>query len=182
VGKQYEQINPDLRAWIEGQHVFFVATAPLAASGHVNCSPKGLDSLRIVDEHRVAFLDLTGSGAETIAHVRENGRIVLMFCAFEGPPRIVRLHGAAEVIPHTSPDWPQWSGLFPEHPGPRAVILIRTTRVSDSCGFSVPLMEYQGERDVLQRWIERNGVEHLPAYRREKNARSIDGLPAADFD
>lgn len=182
MGKVYEGISTELAAWIGSQPVFFVATAPLAANGHVNVSPKGLDCLRILDARRVAYLDLTGSGAETIAHVRENGRIVLMFCAFSGPPKIVRLHGRARLVTRRSTDWDRWLAHFPTMAAPRTVVVIDVTRVSDSCGYGVPMMEFKGHRDVLERWVERCGKENMPTYRRENNLRSIDGLAALDVD
>jgi Pyridoxamine 5'-phosphate oxidase len=180
MGKTYEAISPDLSAWISEQHVFFVATAPLAADGHVNTSPKGLDCLRVIGPRQVAYLDLTGSGAETIAHVRENGRIVLMFCAFSGAPKIVRLHGKGTVITRTSSKWTEWSGTFPRMAAPRSIIVVDVTRISDSCGYGVPRMDFLEDRDVLSRWAETKGPAALPEYRREKNANSIDGLPALD--
>lgn len=178
MGKVFESIHPQLATWIRRQHLFFVGTAPLSAEGHVNLSPKGLDTFRILDPLTVAYLDLTGSGAETIAHLRENGRIVFMFCAFEGPPKIVRLHGRGEVV---TPDSPQYSRLvadMPALPGIRSVILAHITRVSDSCGYAVPRYSYQSDRDGLQRWAENKGRQDILAYQAEKNARSIDGLPA----
>lgn len=180
MGKLYEEITPDLSAWISRQHVFFVATAPLDAGGHVNTSPKGLDCLRIVNPRQVAYLDATGSGAETIAHVRENGRIVLMFCAFSGPPKIVRLHGTGRVITRSSPDWSAWCSEFPAIAAPRSVIVIDVSRVSDSCGYGVPRMDFREDRDAMARWATTKGATALPAYRREKNTRSIDGLPALE--
>jgi hypothetical protein len=178
MGKVLESIDSELACWLEAQPVFFVATAPLSAEGHVNCSPKGGDALRILGPMEAAYLDYTGSGAETAAHVRENGRIVLMFCAFAGPPRIVRLHGTGEVV---TPDHTDWDGLasrFPSNPGMRAVMRVQVARVSTSCGFSVPLMDYQADRDTLDRWALNKGEEGLMQYRAEKNARSIDGLLA----
>lgn len=180
MGKTYETITPELAGWIAQQHVFFVATAPLAATGAVNTSPKGLDCLRIVGPRQVAYLDLTGSGAETIAHVRENGRIVLMFCAFSGPPKIVRLHGQGSVITKRSADWPAWSARFPAMAAPRSIIVIDVHRVSDSCGYGVPQMDFVQDRDVLDRWAKAKGADALPAYRRGKNTTSIDALPALD--
>jgi Pyridoxamine 5'-phosphate oxidase len=180
MGKTYESITPDIAEWIEQQHVFFVATAPLSAAGHVNTSPKGLDCLRITGPRQVAYLDATGSGAETIAHLRENGRIVLMFCAFSGPPKIVRLHGKGTVVTRTSPHWAAWLSRFPAIAAPRSVIVADVTRVSDSCGYGVPTMDFKEERDVLARWAATKGPAALPSYRREKNAQSIDGLPAID--
>ena len=182
MGKIYEDISPEAAAWLMRQPLFFVATAPLSGEGHVNCSPKGLDTFRVLDSLTVAYADLTGSGAETAAHLRENGRIVLMFCAFEGPPRIVRLHGRGEVIVPSSERWPGLSEKFPSHPSLRAIVRVDVTRVSDSCGYGVPHMTLVGERDVIDRWVATKGRENLPAYRKEKNARSIDGLPTANFD
>lgn len=180
MGKLYESITPPLTDWIYRQHVFFVATAPLAGDGHVNLSPKGLDCLRIVGPRQAAYLDVTGSGAETIAHVRENGRIVLMFCAFTGAPKIVRLHGTATVVTKTSPDWSQWCTKFPSLAGPRAVIVIDVTRISDSCGHGVPLMEFKEDRDAIARWVDTKGSDALVNYRGERNTKSLDGLPALD--
>lgn len=182
MGNTYSEITPELAAWIAHQKMFFVATAPLSAAGHINCSPKGLDSLRILDSRTVAYVDLTGSGAETAAHITENGRIVLMFCSFEGPPKIARLHGHAEVIVPSMPAWQQLAAQLPMQPGARAIILVHVRRVSDSCGYAVPKMQFVEERDVLQRWVQRKGLAALPQYRREKNASSIDGLPTAPFD
>jgi hypothetical protein len=180
MGKLYEAITPALREWIGNQKVFFVATAPLSAAGHVNTSPKGLDSLRILGERRVAYLDLTGSGSETIAHLRENGRIVVMFCAFDATPKIVRLHGRGSVIVPGMPQWGELRARFPGYEGARAIIDIEVSRVSDSCGFGVPVCAEPAERPTLQRWAQNKGPEGLSAYRRLKNSRSIDGLPALD--
>jgi hypothetical protein len=177
VGKLYDGISESLRNWIEQQRIFFVATAPLAADGAVNCSPKGLDSLRVLSSNEVAYIDLTGSGVETIAHVIENGRIVLMFCAFAGPPKIVRLHGLGTVMRPDTPEFERLRPLFPDHLGTRAIVHVRVTRVSDSCGYSVPLSDFRAERDTLTRWAAAKGVDGLADYRAEKNAASIDGLP-----
>lgn len=180
MGRTCEQINAELAAWIRQQRIFFVATAPLAQDGHVNCSPKGGDTFRILDPLTVAYQDLTGSGVETIAHLRENGRIVILFCAFEGPPRIVRLHGMGEVITDAHPDFSALSAYFPQNIGMRAVIRVKITRVSDSCGYAVPLFDYRGDRDALDKWAESKGEAKLEAYRKEKNTRSINGLPGLD--
>lgn len=180
MGKIYDQISDELAAWIRRQRIFFVATAPLAQDGHVNCSPKGGGTFRILDPFTVAYQDLTGSGVETIAHLRENGRIVVMFCAFEGAPKIVRLHGKGEGILPDHPDFHSLAALFPQEPGRRAIIRVRVTRISDSCGFGVPLFDYRGERDTLQKWAEGKGLVGLEVYRKEKNARSIDDLPGLD--
>ena len=179
--KLHEHIDGRLRAFIEAQHVFFVATAPLAADGHVNVSPKGMgDTFAVLDEHTVAYLDLTGSGAETIAHLRENGRITLMFCAFEGPPNIVRLHGRGRHVGLADPEFASYRGLFGDHSGTRGVVVVDVERVSDSCGYAVPLMSHDGDRDLLTRWADNRGEDGLAAYREAKNAVSIDGLPALD--
>jgi hypothetical protein len=177
MAKVHPNITPELRAFIEAQPVFFVASAPLAAGGHVNLSPKGLDSFRVLSPERVAYLDLTGSGNETAAHLRENGRVTFMFCAFAGPPRILRLYGTGEVVLPGDARWPELEALFPDYPGVRQVVTARIDRVQTSCGFGVPRMEYAGPRDQLIRWAEAKG-EALPRYRAEKNSRSIDGLPA----
>ena len=180
MGKDYERIDERLAGWLTAQPVFFVATAPLAADGHVNLSPKGADTLRVLDERTVAYLDLTGSGAETIAHVRENGRITLMVCAFSGPPQIVRLHGRGLVVRPGDAGFEELAGLFPDLPGIRTVTRVAIERVGSSCGYAVPLMRYEGERDRLHRWAEAKGADGLEAYRADKNAVSIDGLPALD--
>ena len=177
--KLHESITDRLRAFIEKQHVFFVATAPLSADGRVNLSPKGLDgTFAVVDEHTVAYLDLTGSGAETVAHLRENGRITVMFCAFEGPPNIVRLHGhGRHTVPGDS-EFDSLRGRFADHPGVRGIVVVDVDRVSDSCGYAVPLMSHDGDRDLLTSWAGHRGEAGLETYRAQKNATSIDGLPA----
>ena len=180
MGKVYTEINQEMVLWIRQQPLFFVATAPLEADGHVNCSPKGGDALRIIDPVTVAYQDLTGSGAETIAHLRQNGRIVFMFCAFEGPPKILRLYGQGEVMLAQHADFPSLSASFPENPATRAIIRVKLTRISDSCGFGVPLFDYLGPRDTLNKWAEAKGLSKLQEYRQNKNERSIDGLPAID--
>jgi hypothetical protein len=188
MGKTFDVIDARLRSWIESQPLFFVATAPLAEDGHVNVSPKGpIEMLRVLDETSVAYLDLIGSGAETIAHVSENGRIVIMLCAFEGPPRIVRLHGRAEVI---EADDARFDALvaradFPQVAVPqsrRAVVSVQLQRIADSCGYGVPLMSYEGQRPHMEAWAAKKlrvgGAEALRDYESEKNSLSIDGLPA----
>ena len=182
MGKAYEAITPELGEWIARQPVFFVASAPLAADGHVNLSPKGLDTLRILGPRRIAYLDLTGSGAETIAHVRENGRLALMFRAFSGPPKIVRLHGTATALTPSSADWSELRAKFPERLGARAIVDLRVTRIADSCGYGVPSFTGVAPRVALDRWTENKGAEGLRAYRRQYNSRSIDGLPALETD
>ncbi|MBX3015530.1 MAG: pyridoxamine 5'-phosphate oxidase family protein [Caldilineaceae bacterium] len=177
MGKVYEQISEKLAHWIRQQHIFFVSTAPRSDEGLINCSPKGLDTFRILDDHTVAYLDLTGSGVETIAHLKENGRIVVMFCAFEGAPNIVRLHGKGTVVEPTDPAFATLQPLFPTLPGTRAIIRIEVSRVSDSCGFAVPRYAYQEEREALIAYAETKGPAGMVAYRAQKNAQSIDGLP-----
>ena len=177
--KVHESITDRLRAFIERQHVFFVATAPLAGDGRVNLSPTGLDGTFVVlDEHHVAYLDLTGSGAETAAHLRENGRITLMFCAFEGPPNIVRLHGHGRYVSLDEAEFASLRRRFADHPGARGVVVVDVARVSDSCGYAVPLMAHEGDRDLLTSWATHRGEAGLETYRAQKNATSIDGLPA----
>jgi hypothetical protein len=177
MARVHESITPELRAFIEAQPMYFVASAPLDASGHVNLSPKGLDSFRVLGPDRVAYLDLTGSGNETAAHLHENGRITLMFCAFSGAPKILRLYGTGRVVVPDGPGWAELAAHFPAHPGIRQVVVADVERVQTSCGFGVPRMELAGQRDQLLRWAEAKG-DALPAYRAAKNARSIDGLPA----
>ena len=180
MGKLYAQIDENLAAWIEAQPMFFVGTTPLASDAHVNVSPKGLDTLRILGPRRVAYLDLTGSGAETIAHLRENGRIVLMFCAFAGPPKIVRLHGTGRVITPESEAWTALVTRYPVFEGGRTIIDIDVERISDACGYGVPTFENPNQREALPRWAHTRGAEGLARYRQQKNTTSIDGLPALD--
>ena len=178
MSKQLVNIDSDLAAWITAQRVFFIATAPLSQNGHVNVSPKGGEAFRILGPLEVAYQDYTGSGAETAAHLRENGRIVVMFCALEGLPRIVRLHGHGTLL---TPGQDRFSALaphFPPHPGTRAIIHIVISRVSHSCGHGVPLFDFQGPRDAPDQWAANQGPEKLAAYRAAKNQHSIDGLPA----
>ena len=179
--KLHERIDGRLRDFIEAQVMFFVATAPSGADGHVNLSPKGMGGTFVVlGERRVAYLDYHGSGAETIAHLRENGRITLMFCAFQGPPNIVRLHGHGRAVPVDDPEHAGLAALFPAAPdrhGVRSVIDVDVHRVSDSCGYSVPLMTHEGDRDLLIRAHERRTEADLADYRQVKNGVSIDGLP-----
>jgi Pyridoxamine 5'-phosphate oxidase len=182
MAKVVDEINTELARWIREQPMFFVATAPSGRDGHVNLSPKGLAALAILGPHRVAYLDLTGSGVETIAHLRENGRITIMLCAFAGPPRICRLYGRGTVHTLGSDEFETLVPEFPTLPGARAVIDVAVTRISTSCGYSVPLMDLVGARDNLNRWASGKGEDALVEYRDERNAESIDGLagyPAA---
>lgn len=178
MGKIHACLDDRLRAFIRAQKMFFVATAPMAASGHVNVSPKGYDSFAILNDLEVAYLDLGGSGIETQAHVQENGRITIMFCAFEGPANILRLYGEGEAIDFDHPDFPELMKLFPGYDRARAVIRIKITRIQDSCGWGVPFYEFKGEREQLKRWVD--NIESDDEWRRrryDRNGESIDGLP-----
>lgn len=180
MGRTFDAIPDHLAAWMGEQAVFFVATAPLAADGHVNVSPKGGDTFRVVSPTEVAYLDLTGSGAETIAHTRENGRLTVMFCAFEGQPLILRLYGQGTTVRPGEPGWDDLAPRFPELPGVRSIIRLAVDRVGTSCGYAVPFMDLVGPRTKLDEWSARKGEDALVDYRAEKNAASIDGLPALD--
>jgi hypothetical protein len=176
MGKTHERLDDKLRDFIARQHVFFVGTAPDSPDGHLNVSPKGLDTFRILGPNSVAYLDLTGSGIETVAHLRENGRITILFCAFEGRPLILRLYGRGRVV---EPGDPGWGGLiaeFPEYPGVRSVIVMDVERIADSCGFAVPLYEYQGERSQLIDYANKKGPEGMEQYKAQKSRASIDGI------
>jgi hypothetical protein len=177
MGKLYETITEELANWIEKRELFFVATAPLSADGLINCSPKGLDSFRIINPTTVAYADFTGSGIETAAHLKENGRIVIMFCAFSGPPLIVRLHGNGTFVDMRSEEFSTLSERFPNQPGVRGYIKVDVSRISDSCGYGVPKFEYIGQRETLVKSIKNKGPEKLAQYRSDKNATRIDGLP-----
>ncbi|HEX9030228.1 MAG TPA: pyridoxamine 5'-phosphate oxidase family protein [Streptosporangiaceae bacterium] len=204
MGQVYPELDERLMQFIRSQPMFFVATAPClgadGSGGHVNVSPKGYrDTFVILGPRRVAYVDLTGSGAETIAHLRQNGQITLMFCSFDRTPKIVRIHGTGRVVLPADPDWPELISRFgagPDGAGPdgagraitggadlgdkRAVIVVTAGRISDSCGYAVPVMELTQERDLLTRWAERKTPAGLAAYRIERNKVSIDGLPAID--
>lgn len=177
MAKVFESIDDRMQAFIAAQHLFFVATAPLNAEGHVNMSPKGLNCFRVLSPHQVAYLDLTGSGNETSAHLYENGRITFMFCAFEGAPNILRLYGTGRTILPTDAEWETLSSLFTLYAGARQIIIADITRVQTSCGFAVPLMDFVSERDTLLKWADTKGDDGLAAYWQEKNVRSIDALP-----
>ena len=191
MGKVYERIDDHQREWIARQAMFFVGSAPLAGDGHVNVSPKGpIGSLAVLDDHTVAYLDVVGSGAETIAHIRENGRVVVMLCAFQGPPRILRLHGTGEVVLASDERFGallEQGGYVPSEvpESHRAIVVVHVTRVADSCGYGVPLMEYVGERPhqaaSSAKRVRVHGPDAYVAYQREHNAASIDGLPAVEL-
>jgi len=177
MGKIFDGIDAELSAWTTAAPVWFVATAPLARDGRVNVSPRGHDTLSVLGPHRVGWVDYTGSGVETIAHLRENGRITVMFCSYDARPRIVRLHGHGTVALPGEAAYEQVVALHPAHPSTRAVVLVDVERVSDSCGYGVPVMEVVGERDLMRLTAQKKGPEGLAAYRAEHNAESIDGLP-----
>ena len=189
MAKVFDRIDDHLRDWIGSQHLFFVGTAPLAADGHVNVSPKGpIESLSILDDHTVAYLDVVGSGAETIAHLRENGRIVVMFCAFEGPPRIVRLHGRGEIVQAGDARFRELmeQGDFDDDVlAKRSIVVVDVHRIADSCGYGVPLMSFEGRRPhqrlSAEKRLRTKGPDAYDEYQREKNAVSIDGLPAVQI-
>lgn len=177
VAKVFDGIDAALAGWIAAQPVWFVATAPAGLDGHINVSPRGHDCLSVLGPHRVGWVDYTGSGVETIAHLRENGRICLMFASFGGRPRVVRLHGRGTVALPGDPSYDEVVARHPAHPSTRAVIVVDVTRVSESCGHGMPVMEPAGERDLLRLTAERKGPEGMASYRALRNATSIDGLP-----
>jgi hypothetical protein len=192
MGKLFTELDEKLVAWIKRQSLFFVGTAPLAGDGHVNVSPKGpIGSFRVLGPHEVCYLDFVGSGAETVAHLRENGRIVVMFCAFDGPPRILRLHGRGSILQAGDPGFAAlheqlgFEELADKEPGWRSIVKVDVTRIADSCGFGVPLLGYEGERPQQLDWIERKlaqGEDAIKDYVAEKNTVSLDGLAALDAD
>jgi hypothetical protein len=178
--KLHPQLDTALQQWIAEQPCFFVASAPLSSDGHINLSPRGINQLQILGPKQVGFLDLTGSGNETAAHILENGRLTIMFCAFSGAPQILRLFGQGEVV---LPDSQRWSELRPQFgpplPGERQLFVLQVERIQTSCGFGVPLMEYQGQRDTLLNWADKKGADGIHQYQAEKNAISIDGLASS---
>ena len=180
MGTVYEAIDDKLHAWISKQPMFFVGTAPLGADGHVNVSPKGMGgTFAVLGPHRVAYLDYFGSGAETVAHLRENGRIVIMFCAFEGPPKIVRLHGRGRVVLPPGPEFASLRAEFAKERthAQRSIIVVDLDRVADSCGYSVPRLDYVADRDILDLHQTKKPASYYDEYWDVKNAASIDGLP-----
>ena len=180
MGKLYDTLTPELIAFIEAQKLFFVATAPTSTDGHVNLSPKGMDSLRVLDPLTVAYLDVTGSGVETIAHLKDNARMVMMFCAFDGRPLIVRLHGSGEVLERDHAEFGDLIGGFPELPGVRSIIRLNVSRIADSCGWNVPIFEYAGVRDYYDNYAEKMGPAGLRDGQLAGNMQSIDGLTGLD--
>ena len=178
MGTTFIAIDDALAAWIGAQHMFFVATAPLQANGHINCSPKGGGTLRVLGPNEVAYLDGAGSGIETVAHLRENGRMVLMLCAFDGPPRIVRLHGTGSVLAPGEADFATLLPHFPHFPTVRSIVRLSVLRVSDSCGYGVPKMDFRENRQDSKNYLSKSSDKVMRNYVKKNNQRSIDGLPA----
>ena len=177
MAEQFDQITPTLQSFIKAQPLFFVATAPLSEDGHVNLSPKGYDTFCILSPNQVAYLDLTGSGNETSAHLAENGRITFMFCSFHGAPQILRLYGKGKTVLPGAKRWGELLVHFPSYPGIRQIIIASIQLVQTSCGYGVPLMELQQDRETMARWATSKGEEGLEEYRGVKNRKSLDGLP-----
>ena len=175
MAKFYNKITSRIQKFIEAQKIFFVATAP--NDGRINLSPKGMDSFRVIEENRVLWLSVTGSGNETAAHLLENGRITIMFCSFEGAPNILRLYGTGKEVKEGDETWDELISLFPETPGTRQIFDIHVETVQTSCGMSIPFFDYKGERRELNDWAAEKGKEGIKEYWREKNQSSIDGLP-----
>ena len=181
MGKEYSEIDTRLENWIARQHLFFVATAPIASDGLINCSPKGLDTLRVLGPRKLAYADLGGSGVETVAHLRENGRITLMMCAFEGPPKIYRFYGHGRSVEPHDREFAELVRQFPQQPTVRNVIVVDVERIIDSCGYGVPEYDFRKHRDSMANWVKSKSADEMQAYRRENNAESLDGLPGLRF-
>jgi hypothetical protein len=182
MSKDYQEIDERIQRWLKRQHVFFVSTAPRADDGMINCSPKGLDGLRVLGPKKVVYADIGGSGIETVAHLKENGRIVIMLCAFEGPPKIFRFFGTGRVVePHVK-EFADLKTHFPDLPTIRNFIVVDVERIMDSCGFGVPEYDYKGERDSLANWSTAKSEQEHVDYRIDRNATSLEGLPGLDVD
>jgi pyridoxamine 5'-phosphate oxidase-like protein len=179
MGKFHSSISPSHQGFIENQHIFFVSTAPLAADGHINLSPKGLDCFKVLSDTKVAYMDLISSGNETSAHTLENGRITFMFCSFQNAPNILRLYGKGSTVLPGTKEWEELSPHFKIHPSTRQIIAADISMVQTSCGFGVPLYSYEGERDIHFEWAEKKGAEGLKEYVQKKNLISLDGLPTS---
>ncbi|MCP4300018.1 MAG: pyridoxamine 5'-phosphate oxidase family protein [Gammaproteobacteria bacterium] len=177
MGKDYQEIDERMQRWIERQRVFFVSTAPLADDGRINCSPKGLDGLRVLGPRQIAYADIGGSGIETVAHLKENGRIVIMLCAFDGPPKIFRFYGHGRPVEPHDVDFDKLVPMFPNMPAIRNFIVVDIECIRDSCGYGVPLYEFKHERESLKNWCDNKTADELLEYRIERNAQSLDGLP-----
>jgi hypothetical protein len=181
MGKLYDEIDERIARWVGKQRMYFVSTAPDAADGHINCSPKGLDSLRITGPRELALLDIGGSGIETVAHLKQNRRIVVMLCAFDGPPRIFRFHGKGEVIEPAHAEFAGLLKLFPGFESARSIVRVALTRISDSCGFGVPRYEFVEDRSAMMKWVAGKSPAEMLQYRADNNKISIDGLPGLDI-
>ena len=179
MAKFYTSITKRVQQFIEKQKVFFVATAP--EKGRINISPKGMDSFRVINENRVLWLNVTGSGNETAAHLLENDRITIMFCSFEAAPNILRLYGKGKEIKESDTNWSELVSLFPTTPGTRQIFDITIESVQTSCGMSIPFYEYKGEREELNDWAIEKGDAGIKQYWKDKNVTSIDGLPTEIF-
>jgi len=182
MGKDYQEIDDRIRRFVERQHVFFVSTAPRADDGLINCSPKGLDSLRITGPRQIVYADIGGSGIETVSHLKENGRIVIMMCAFAGPPRIFRFYGRGRVLEPHEKEFASLADSFHDLPTIRNLIVVDVTRIRNSCGYGVPFHEYKDERTSLRNWCASKTEQELLDYRIEKNETSLDGLPGLEVD
>jgi hypothetical protein len=182
MGKEYTEINEGVQRWMARQHMYFVSTAPLQADGLVNCSPKGLDSLLVLGPRQLAYVDVGGSGIETVAHIKENGRITIMLCAFDGPPKIMRFYGRGTVTERHDDGFAEFLAKFPKQPTARNIITIDVERIRDSCGFGVPLYEFRKDRDSFDNYAKEKTEAYLDNYWRERNAESLDGLKGLDVD
>ena len=180
MGKEYTQIDAPIQRWIEQQHIFFVSTAPLAGDGLINCSPKGLDGFRVLNPGRIGYVDVGGSGIETVAHIKENGRIVIMMCAFTGPPKIYRFYGQGRVVEPQDEGFDDLLTHFGPQPSVRNIILVDIERIIDACGFGVPLYEYREERDSMPNYFANKSTEEIAEYRATRNNKSLDGLPGLE--
>lgn len=181
MGKLYDEIDERIARWVGKQRMYFVSTAPDSVDGHINCSPKGLDSLRIIGPRELALLDIGGSGIETVAHLKQNRRIVVMLCAFDGPPRIFRFHGIGAVIEPAHDEFAGLLALFPGFESARSIIRIGLTRISDSCGFGVPRYEFVEDRSAMMKWVDGKTEAEMRQYRADNNRLSVDGLPGLDI-
>ena len=182
MGKEFQAIDDGIRRWIERQRVFFVSTAPLAGDGLINCSPKGLDGLRVLGPKQIAYADIGGSGIETVAHLKENGRIVIMLCAFDGPPKIFRFYGKGRSVEPHQAEFGELSALFPHMSTIRNFVVVDIDCIRDSCGYGVPVYDFQRDRDSLTNWCDAKSDEELLEYRIDKNAQSLNGLPGLDVE
>ena len=182
MGKEFDAIDDRLQGWIAKQRMFFVATAPLDENGHVNCSPKGLDSLRVLGPKQLAYVDVGGSGIETVAHIRENQRITIMLCAFDGPPKIFRFYGRGRAVEPGHAEFDELVAQFPEQPTVRNVIVVDVDRIMDSCGYGVPEFDFRKDRESMANWVNSKTEDELIQYRRDNNSESLDGLPGLRFD